>query len=32
MYVEISDDLEIRMVVTARKIRMFNETIAQLKE
>jgi hypothetical protein len=28
---EITDNLEIRLLVTARKIRMFNESIAQLK-
>ena len=29
---EISNALEIKMIVTARKIRQFNEHIAQLKE
>ena len=29
---EITDNLEIRLVVTARKIRMFNESIARLRE
>ena len=29
---EITDNLEVRLIVTARKIRMCNEHIAQLKQ
>lgn len=29
---EVTNELEIRLVVTARKIRQFNEHIAKLKE